>query len=556
MDHLRRVALLILIWIPFIKANTIGLIACNSDKAYPGYTLFAPTLAKTAYLIGTDGRQVHEWNLNYVPGLAVHLMPGGNLLATGLIGTPYFHAGGKGGMIQEFDWNGQMTWEFRYSDASHCQHHDIERLPDGNMLLIAWEYKSKSEAMQSGRNPLLLKDEALWPDHLIEVNRNGSIVWEWHLWDHLIQDFSIFRNNYGEVFRHPELVDINYTSGEGAKDWTHINSVDYNPGLDQILLSVHEFNEIWIIEHSENSEIASGHTGGRYGHGGDLLYRWGNPLAYRAGDEEDQKLFQQHDACWIGEGLNGESHILVFNNGWLRRPVEYASVDEIVPPVQEDGTYARDPGKAYGPDEWVWRYAANPPESFKSNYISGAQRLPNGNTLVCVGATGTFLEITPEKNSVWEYINPVTDRGILEQGDILSLRGGRSANPVFRCERFSAADPELKGQILIPGDYIEHYATSDVQASIRYPGDPGMLSVYPNPFNPETTVRYALYRSQKITLTVCDIRGHQVRLLADDIREEGYHWAVFDGSSLSNGVYLCMLRAADWCVQQKILLLK
>jgi hypothetical protein len=82
-----------------------------------------------------------------------------------------------------------------------------------------------------------------------------------------------------------------------------VNSVSYNAKLDQILISVRSFNEFWIIDHSVTTKEAAGHTGGRSGKGGDLLYRWGNPSAYRAGKTSDQKLFAQHDAHWIPEGL-------------------------------------------------------------------------------------------------------------------------------------------------------------------------------------------------------------------------------------------------------------
>src|SRR5207245_6277174 len=97
-------------------------------------------------------------------------------------------------------------------------------------------------------------------------------------------------------------------------DWTHINAVAYNADLDQIMLTVRAFSEFWIIDHSTTSAEAKGHTGGRGGKGGDLLYRWGNPQAYRAGRMEDQRLFAQHDAHWIPRGRLGEGHVMVFNN--------------------------------------------------------------------------------------------------------------------------------------------------------------------------------------------------------------------------------------------------
>ena len=94
----------------------------------------------------------------------------------------------------------------------------------------------------------------------------------------------------------------------------HTNSVAYNEEFDQIILSNRGTSEIWIIDHSTTTEVAATHEGGNSEKGGDLLYRWGNPIAYRAGTENDQMLFGQHDAHWIASGLQGEGNILIFNN--------------------------------------------------------------------------------------------------------------------------------------------------------------------------------------------------------------------------------------------------
>src|SRR5262249_38315392 len=158
--------------------------------------------------------------------------------------------------------------------------------------------------------------------------------------------------------------------------------------------------------HSTTKAEAAGHKGGRGGKGGDLLYRWGNPRAYRAGTKADQKLFMQHNAHWIPKGYPGEGHLLLFNNGNGRQGGNYSSVDELVLPVDAQGRYACKPGAAYGPDKPVWSYAAPNKSDFYSSFISGTQRLPNGNTLICSGANGTIFEVTPSKEVVWKYVNP------------------------------------------------------------------------------------------------------------------------------------------------------
>jgi hypothetical protein len=189
-------------------------------------------------------------------------------------------------------------------------------------------------------------------------------------------------------------------------DWMHSNSIDYNEEFDKLLLSVHNFNEIWIIDHSTTTEEAAGHMGGNSGKGGDLLYRWGNPQAYRAGTANDRKLFSQHDATWIKPGCPGEGDILVFNNGANRPGSYYSTVDEIVPPVNDNGEYYLEPGPMYGPEAQTWMYTASPPTSFYASHLSGAERLPDGNTLICNGETGKIFEVTPEGATVWQYTSP------------------------------------------------------------------------------------------------------------------------------------------------------
>jgi len=373
-----------------------------------GFTLFAPEFSLYSYLIDIQGEIVHSWSSNYIQALAVYLMENGNLIRSCFPGTTNrFRAGGITGRIEIFNWDGDLIWEFSYSNNEHCLHHDVEVLPNGNILMTAWEYKSLEESINAGRNPNKIPSGELWPDHIIEVepigSSGGNIVWEWHIWDHLIQDYDSSKNNFGVVDEHPELLDINI--GERHADLNHINSVDYNENLDQILLSSHNQNEIWVIDHSTTTQEAAGHTGGKYGKGGDFLYRWGNPQSYDSGGTQDQILFGQHDAQWIENGYPGEGNIIIFNNGQGRPNGQYSTIDEITPPLNNNGTYTKNQGKAFKPESLTWRYMANIPSEFFASHISGTQRLPNGNTLICNGEQGYFFEVTPDKQIIWEYYN-------------------------------------------------------------------------------------------------------------------------------------------------------
>ena len=243
-------------------------------------------------------------------------------------------------------------WDFTYCTPAQLPNHDVCRLPNGHVLMNVWEKKSPAEAIAAGRRPETVDRNHLLSACILEVEptgkTTGKVVWEWHVWDHLVQDYDAAKANHAKVGAHPELIDINfgdstlaatlarpdgleklrsigYVGGPGRgpqrpqPDWLHVNAVAYHAELDQIMLSVFEFNEIWIIDHSTSPAQAAGHQGGRQGQGGDLLYRWGNPRAYRAGTVKDQQLFGQHDAHWIAQGLPGEGHVLIFNNG-IRRP--------------------------------------------------------------------------------------------------------------------------------------------------------------------------------------------------------------------------------------------
>jgi hypothetical protein len=425
----------------------------STDAAFAGYTLFAPLNSTTTYLVDMKGEVAHSWKSRYEPGQSVYLLDDGSLLrAARELHNRNFGGGGIGGRVERLAPDGTVLWEFVYADEDHCQHHDIEPLPDGNVLLIAWEKKTREEALVAGHDPDRITDAGIWPDCVIEVEPQGSsggkIVWEWHVWDHLVQSFDQSKPNYGVVAQHPELIDLNYRrsapretpaemrrlralgyvggdepeedendaddrppwGGPGGfdmqSDWCHTNAIAYNARLDQIALSVHTFNEIWIIDHSTTTEEAAGHVGGHCGKGGDLLYRWGNPRAYGAGDVEDQQLFAQHDVRWIPEGLPGAGHLMAFNNGMGRPDGQYSSVVEIAPPIEPSGRYTLQRGQPFAPARPRWEYTAEDKRDFFASHISGAERLPNGDTLVCSGESGRIFEVTTNGKIVWEYVNP------------------------------------------------------------------------------------------------------------------------------------------------------
>jgi len=264
----------------------------------------------------------------------------------------------------------------------------------------------------------------------------------------------------------------NFSSDNLASDFTHCNAVSYNPELDQIVFSFKLFNEFFIIDHSTNTAEAKGSEGGKYGHGGDLLYRWGNPENYGRGDKEDRMLYNQHDAKFIPEGYPGAGHIMVFNNDILNSANKYpgliaamfaakspdpeisiadfgnySAVYEVVPQTNEDGSYLLPESEPMGPKDPNWSYTAPDKYSFYSAIQSGAHRMKNGNTFVTSGFRGRMFEVTPENEIVWEYWNPFNFQYRLPDGNV--------AAPYipfqqFRATHYDTDYPAFSGKKLVP----------------------------------------------------------------------------------------------------------
>jgi hypothetical protein len=433
-----------------LLAALITLVGWPRQKptAFRGYTLSAPLLSTTTELIDMEGRPVKAWESQYTAGHAAYLLENGHLLRAGQLPPDerLFSFPQAGGRIQEFTWDGELIWDFTFHNQKQVPHHDLAPLPNGNVLLIVWEIKTALETIAAGRSQDLVEGPWL-VDSVVEIRptgkTTGEVVWEWHVWDHLIAAHDSAGGSRRDVAAHPELIDVNFgqtlvaelsrdtnSPASEAKrqshlnalksigylgspatrgnttvlpDWTHINAISYNPGLDQIMLTVRAFSEIWIIDHSTTSAEAKGHSGGSSAMGGDLLYRWGNPQAYRAGKRQDRQLFAPHGAHWIPPGCPGAGHALVFNNGLGRPGDDYSSVDEIALPVDAAGRYARRQGSAYGPEKPIWTYTGAEKTGFFARLLSSAQRLPNGNTLICHGEIGAMFEVTPNHQIVWEH---------------------------------------------------------------------------------------------------------------------------------------------------------
>ncbi len=425
----------------------------KTAAASPGYVLFAPLTSDTTFLIDNDGQVVHTWKSKFVSGAWLYLLNNGHILrGANDPGTSGFSGGGAGGRFQEFTWDGDLVWDFSYN-GDRLPHHDVAVLPNGHLLAIVWERKTPEESRQAGRRAGFVPAAGLWPDMLIEFEPqppNGAkIVWEWRMWDHKLQNVDRTLEDYGTPSEHPELIDVNGDligtvdpPKNPPEDMFHTNAIAYNPEFDQVMVSVPRFNEIWVIDHSTTMQEAAGHSGGRYGKGGDLLYRWGNPQAYGRGTAAQQMFGFEHNAKWIEPGLPGAGHMSVFSNRTPGPNGAYTKVYEFVPPVDGSGHYTLPENGPFGPAEPVWTYSA---PGFAATYISGAQRLVNGNTLITSGPQGRFFEVTPAGEILWEYWSPFSGKG-----GSAGPNGGANPFSVFRATKIPPNHPALAGRELKP----------------------------------------------------------------------------------------------------------
>ena len=409
------------------------------DRAFDGYTLvhdgaFGGQNANRVYLTNMNGEMVHRWEPGrYQPeGSVAYLLENGLLLRT--VSSHHWMRGdhypvGAAGTVQLLDWDSNIVWEYEMDvPGKHVFHHDVDYMPNGNILAIAYTGFSPEEARAMGWDGVFPADaETVWLDKVVELQPNlddGSteIVWQWNSWDHLVQDKFPDRANYGDVESAMGKIDINYLREDYVLfiggQMQHVNSVDYNAELDQIVLSSAAYGELWFIDHGTTMAEAAGDSGGRYGRGGDLIYRWGNPLTTRSGTLDDATLYWQHDARWITEGLPGAGNLLVYNNGTKRRldgtfdpelgmdfENSYTDLLELRLPARADGSY--DTG---GEPELVWSWNLDAEENYFSPFMSGWDRLANGNTIFVNGHNKQIIEVTPAGERVLDYLVPENGR--------------------------------------------------------------------------------------------------------------------------------------------------
>ena len=437
--------------------NTVGTIAYDPDLYTEGYTMIYPHNQNRAMLLNGCGEVVHDWTIDAArrPGNTAYLQPNGDIVMTSrpaAVGNDPIWAGGGGATIERRTWDNEVVWSFTANNDSMRLHHDFTVIPGGNVIAICWEVIDSLECIENGRNPNLLEGGELWSEKLIELQPDtaggADIVWEWRVWDHLVQDYDSTKANFGVVADNQHLIDVNFgTPSAQAADWLHMNAIDYFPFYDtagQIIVSVPTFDEVWVIWHD-------------YQFNDNLIWRWGNPQAYQRGDSTDQRLFYQHDIHW-GNGLGVNpgnvdfTKFFVFNN---RVPnvdtTGTHSEAAIISPIfdEYDGGYEFNTSTGrWGPEDFEWTYTQ---PGLSSTGLSSFQRLGNGGNLICNGRTGELFEITEDGQLAWQYRTPLLQGAPVEQGTELQL----NQNMTFRADRYPINFPAFDGQDLSSGEVIE-----------------------------------------------------------------------------------------------------
>ncbi|MFC1891985.1 aryl-sulfate sulfotransferase [Thermodesulfobacteriota bacterium] len=488
------------------------LIQYDPSKAFKGYTLFSPFRSNHTYLIDMEGNVVHMWAYPEgwgTPGeeaIEKHarLLEDGTLIRGAVNRT----AGNRGATYQILDWDGNVKWEYTDNRKDRMAHHDFRltwnpKLQAKTLMFVSGKDISHEEAVAMGCDPNLKDDYTTHPDGIVEVDMDGNIIWEWNITDHLIQDINPDLPNYVEkgktISDYPGKLDPNFGGGRRG-DWIHINSFDHNETLDQIVINNSIDSEFYVIDHGATfiSGDPKGSIDSAAGEAGDFVYRWGNPCIYDSGDcpslknegqeasNGHQQVFFSHDVQWVREKettpmkweLPGAGNFMIFDNGTRRPGGTYSSVLEINPYDGDwkNGKYIpqMDAGhNEFGAsDQITWCFRSAMPNAFFGHYISGCQRLPNGNTLIDSGPSGHFFEVTVDGEVVWEYINPVGDRTKGEYGiyKIMNDATKGTFNATFRCHRYGIDYPGLQGKVLTPkGKITEIHSNESARPSITVP---------------------------------------------------------------------------------------
>ena len=380
-------------FIPPVVELTDNIEVYNPDLISNDYILAVENSSTTSYLLNKEGNKIYTWNFSDTSGNDIELLPDGSIIGLFKDNNPTIDFGGFGGTAKIIDNNNNTIWEYTVSNNNSIAHHDVEILPNGNVLMIIWERVLNQIAIENGVD----FENDIFVEKIIEINRaSNTIVWEWNSWNHIIQDKFENLPNYGNINNNPNKININYSVENppggnffASGDIMHANGLDYDENNDLIYLSVNYYDEVWVIDHSTTTNEAASSEGGNFNKGGDLVYRFGNPNTYNSlGD----KIFdKQHFPNLLENGVVGEGNILIYANG-VSNQQSYIYELQMPTSLQLLSNSNNEP-------DIVWSFTD---EDLFANKLCGAVRLSNGNTLITESDYGLW-EVTNEGEIVWKY---------------------------------------------------------------------------------------------------------------------------------------------------------
>ncbi len=565
----------------------------DAANAYNGYTLFGTR--GTSYLIDMEGHVIHTWNIGTNP----RFTEAGTLLdAVG--GNPSSQNSWK-----ELDWDGNTVWQYTETRSNYHGHHDFAKiynpkLGDSTFIYIANKDLTSQQCLDAGCDPANTYTNPQM-DAIVEVDRQGNVIWEWCFFDHVVQDIDPSKPTYGIIANTPGRIDLNLPGMPVRSDWLHCNSLDYNQDLDLMVINSVQ-GEFYVIDHGNtfipndaDSSIALAASTA-----GDFIYRFGDPARYEQGDPPsvldnwtkatagNKQIGGAHDIQWIKPGLPGAGNFLIFNNAEnLFELSSQSYILEINPFINSSGVNTGDfvnpPTAGYSivnspnsnlmkekknvSKQIVWSFSSKNNTSFYSSIGSSAQRLPNGNTFVCSMNDGHFFEVAPNDTSiVWEFINPMTRDGLKK----IKVDNYPTYNGVFRAYRYTSDHPAITGHDLTPGstmtgatpDYFTPADLSSIQDKEEYIKPEDILNQnYPNPFTFSTTIEFDVSDAKSINLEIFDFSGNHVKSLINGAYDKGKHSVVWDGTNdignqVASGMYFYILKANQEQMCKKMILVK
>ncbi|WP_117584365.1 aryl-sulfate sulfotransferase [Neotamlana sedimentorum] len=382
----------------FLLASLAFLTACSNDDSddtteesttdgidTDSYILVVDTGVNGVFLIDHDGDELVEWDLDGEElGDEAELLDDGSLIVELKTSNSTISFGGYGGKFKKINADKTVDWEISYSDTDYRAHHDFEYLSNGNILFLVWERVTATEAETMGFEA----NRAIYPEAIVELNPlTEEIIWEWHAKDHLVQEYDSTKENYGVVVDNPNKINVNYNSSQTDGDIMHANGLTLDETSDLIYVTVNYYSEVWVIDHSTTTAEAATSTGGNYNLGGDLIYRFGNPLTYNNTGEVTLNRVHYPNLLDTGNMLvysnniyNGQSAVIEYE---LNPPYELVAGQDNEPTV-------------------TWEFTDS---NLYSLTTSSAGRMSNGNTLIGVGTAGTIWEVSESGEVLWKNTN-------------------------------------------------------------------------------------------------------------------------------------------------------